>query len=31
VIFGSSETRAFDHAGTPRVFTPRGYAGKTER
>lgn len=28
VIFGSSETRTFDHAGIPRVFTPRGYAGK---
>ena len=25
VVIGSSETRAFDHAGTPRVFTPRGY------
>ncbi|NMM45264.1 precorrin-3B C(17)-methyltransferase [Rhodospirillaceae bacterium KN72] len=28
VVIGSSETRAFDHAGTPRAFTPRGYAGK---
>lgn len=28
VVFGGSETRAFDHAGTPRAFTPRGYAGK---
>lgn len=28
VVVGSSETRAFDHAGTPRAFTPRGYAGK---
>lgn len=28
VVFGSSETRAFTHSGTPRAFTPRGYAGK---
>ncbi|MDW3205617.1 MAG: precorrin-3B C(17)-methyltransferase [Alphaproteobacteria bacterium] len=28
VVFGSSETRAFNHSGTPRAFTPRGYAGK---
>ncbi|MEC9268695.1 MAG: precorrin-3B C(17)-methyltransferase [Pseudomonadota bacterium] len=28
VVFGSSETRAFDHSGTQRAFTPRGYAGK---
>lgn len=30
VVVGNSETRAFDHAGTPRMFTPRGYAGKFE-
>ena len=28
VVIGSSTTRAFDHAGTPRAFTPRGYADK---
>ncbi len=28
VVFGSSETRSFNHAGTARAFTPRGYAGK---
>lgn len=28
VVFGSSETRSFDHAGAARAFTPRGYAGK---
>ena len=28
VIVGSSETRTFDGSGGPRVYTPRGYAGK---
>ena len=28
VIVGSSETRAFDGPSGPRVYTPRGYAGK---
>jgi len=31
VVIGGSETRAFDHAGTPRAFTPRGYAGKLQK
>lgn len=28
VVIGNSQSRAFDHAGTPRLFTPRGYAKK---
>jgi len=31
VVIGGSETRTFDHAGTPRAFTPRGYAGKLQK
>lgn len=28
VLIGNSQSRAFDQAGTPRLFTPRGYAAK---
>ncbi|MBP5858178.1 precorrin-3B C(17)-methyltransferase [Marivibrio halodurans] len=28
VLIGNSQSRAFDQAGTPRLFTPRGYARK---
>ncbi len=28
VVIGNSQSRSFNHAGTPRMFTPRGYAKK---
>lgn len=28
VVVGNSDSKAFDQAGRPRLFTPRGYAGK---
>ena len=30
VIIGSSQTRAVEVGGRPRLFTPRGYANKTK-